>query len=131
MQPGAQTIFPSLRYRDARGAIEWLSTAFDIEVRDVTGTPDGAVAHAELAFGPATIMLGTDRDDVFGSHAGHGWLYVAVDDPDALYERAVTAGAETVRAPADADYGSREFSVRDPEGNLWSFGTYRPEASDV
>jgi uncharacterized glyoxalase superfamily protein PhnB len=47
------------------------------------------------------------------------------DEPDALYERAVAAGAEVLREPADTDYGSREFAVTDPEGNLWSFGTYR------
>jgi uncharacterized glyoxalase superfamily protein PhnB len=52
---------------------------------------------------------------------------VVVDDTDALYERAVAAGAEITIKPYDTDYGSREFVARDPEGNLWSFGTYRGE----
>jgi uncharacterized glyoxalase superfamily protein PhnB len=49
-----------------------------------------------------------------------------VDEPDALFERATGAGAEVVMEPTDQDYGSRDFTVRDPEGNLWSFGTYAP-----
>ena len=53
-------------------------------------------------------------------------LYVVVEDPDAHHERAVAAGASVVRPLEDMDYGSREYSVRDPEGNLWSFGTYDP-----
>lgn len=47
------------------------------------------------------------------------------DDPDTLYERATAAGAETVRGLRDEDYGSRRFTVADPEGNHWSVGTYR------
>ncbi len=50
------------------------------------------------------------------------------DDPDGLYERAVAAGAEIVMAPTDQDYGSRDFSTRDVEGNVWAFGTYQPGA---
>ena len=53
--------------------------------------------------------------------------YVVTDEPDALYERAKAAGAEIIRAPHDTDYGSRDFAARDPEGNRWSFGTYRGE----
>jgi uncharacterized glyoxalase superfamily protein PhnB len=51
------------------------------------------------------------------------------DDPDALHQRAVAAGAPIVRELSDTDYGSREFAARDLEGNLWSFGTYRPEGA--
>jgi uncharacterized glyoxalase superfamily protein PhnB len=52
---------------------------------------------------------------------------VVTDEPDALHDRAVAAGAEVVAPLHDTDYGSRDFAVRDPEGNLWSFGTYRGE----
>jgi uncharacterized glyoxalase superfamily protein PhnB len=124
-----QTIFPSLRYRDPESAIAWLSTAFGMQEHDVARSADGAIQHAVLTFGTGLIMLGPDRDDVFGTHAGQGWLYVALDDPDALHDRAVAAGAELVHGLVDTDYGSRDFSVRDPEGNLWSFGTYRPETA--
>ena len=52
-------------------------------------------------------------------------VYVVTDNPDALHDRALAAGATLVRALNDTDYGSREFAVKDPEGNRWSFGTYR------
>jgi uncharacterized glyoxalase superfamily protein PhnB len=55
-------------------------------------------------------------------------VYVIVDDDiDAHYEHATSAGAEIVRPLQDTSYGSRDYLARDPEGNLWSFGTYRPE----
>ncbi len=62
---------------------------------------------------------------------GHLSAYVVVDDPDALHDRVRAAGAEVTRALHDTDYGSRDFAIRDPEGNHWSFGTYRgaPRAS--
>jgi uncharacterized glyoxalase superfamily protein PhnB len=62
------------------------------------------------------------------ARAAMDFLERAVDDPDALHDRAKEAGATIVRELADQDYGSREFTASDPEGNLWSFGTYRPSA---
>ena len=121
------TIFPSLRYRDARRAIEFLVDAFGFSRHHVYENPDGTVAHAELVYGDSAVMLGTQRDDSYGSHVGQGWMYVVVDDADAHYARAKAAGAEIVRELEDQDYGSRDYSARDFEGNLWSFGTYRPE----
>jgi uncharacterized glyoxalase superfamily protein PhnB len=121
------TIFPSLRYRDAPRAIDFLVEAFGFERHEVIENPDGTIAHAELVYGDSAVMLGTDRDDPYGSHAGQGWMYVVVSDADAHYERARAAGAEIVRELEDQDYGSRDYSARDFEGNLWSFGTYRPE----
>ena len=55
---------------------------------------------------------------------GNDSVYVVCDDPDGLFERATGAGAQVVRGLRDEEYGSRGFTVRDPEGNLWSFGTY-------
>jgi uncharacterized glyoxalase superfamily protein PhnB len=63
-----------------------------------------------------------------GDRGDHG-IYVAVEDADAHYEQAKAAGAEIVREIGDTDYGSREYTARDPEGNVWSFGTYRPAVS--
>jgi len=77
-------------------------------------------------------MLGSYKQDGFvgGSQpdprASTISLYIAVGDPDAIHARAKRADAEVVRELTDTDYGSREFSVRDLEGNLWSFGTYNP-----
>jgi uncharacterized glyoxalase superfamily protein PhnB len=96
----------------------------------VDGDGERDVAHAELTLGPnGMVMLGsepTGGDDRWGAHAGAGWIYVAVEDPDGLLERVRGAGAEVAMELTDTDYGSRDFAVRDPEGNLWNFGTYRP-----
>ena len=124
-----QTIFPALRYRDATAAIDWLAQAFGFERHAVHTGPDGRVQHAELSYGGNMIMLGEagdGRDGRLHEDFGPAWLYVVVDDPDAHHERAVAAGAQVVRGMADEDYGSRGYTARDPEGNVWSFGTYRP-----
>ncbi len=125
-----QTIFPALRYRDARAAIEWLDRAFGFELHAVHEGPGGTIGHAELALDDAMIMLGSvpDDDDSDDSKPPPGGtsIYVFVDDVDALAERARAAGADVVRGPLDTDYGSREFGVRDLEGHSWSFGTYQP-----
>lgn len=122
------TVIPSLRYRDARRAVDFLVEAFGFEAKMVVNGEGDTIAHAELTYGPdGMVMLGTDREDSYGSHAGQGWMYVVVEDADAHYDRAKAAGVEIVRELEDQDYGSRDYSARDFEGNLWSFGTYRPE----
>jgi uncharacterized glyoxalase superfamily protein PhnB len=127
-----QTIYPSLRYRDARSAIDWLSRAFGFERVAVHESDQGLINHAELRFGPSLIMLGAERPTDDGSgrggHVGQSWIYVVVEDADAHHARAVEAGAEIVRELSDQSYGSRDYAARDPEGNLWSFGTYNPTA---
>ena len=122
-----QTIFPALRYRDGSAAVEWLGKVLGFETLMSVPGPGGKVAHAELSFRCGVIMLGA------GKHgADNPWdevtqgVYVYVEDVDAHHARAKAAGAEIVRELQDTDYGSREYSVRDPEGHLWSFGTYRP-----
>jgi uncharacterized glyoxalase superfamily protein PhnB len=122
------TVFPTLRYRDPAAAIEFLERALGF-TRHAVHENDGAVEHAELRHGDGMIMLGGVRDNEYGAIApppGSGSTYIAVDDADALHERARAAGAEIVMEPFDTDHGSRDFSARDPEGNIWSFGTYRP-----
>jgi uncharacterized glyoxalase superfamily protein PhnB len=127
-----QTIFPALRYRDADAALSWLGQALGAEPVEVHRDGQGRIVHAELKLGDELIMLGTCAEDGFLAgcppvpRAGTLSLYVAIADPDPAYGRAVQAGAEIVRELTDTDYGSREFSMRDLEGNLWSFGTYNP-----
>jgi uncharacterized glyoxalase superfamily protein PhnB len=135
----APNIYPALGYRDAKSAIRWLCDAFGFEEQAVHQGEDREVAHAELSLGPGIIMLGSashemkpvDTDAVTaGGEPDFSRipfsLYVAVDDVDAHCERARAAGAEMLRGPENTDYGSREYSCRDLEGNVWSFGTYRP-----
>jgi uncharacterized glyoxalase superfamily protein PhnB len=124
----APQVWPTLRARDAKALIRFLVDAFGFREIVVYGEGD-FVEHAQLA-GPlgGGVMLGSPRDEgVWNLQPGTFGAYVVVDDADAAYERAVAAGAEIVSQPQDQDYGSRDFVAKDPEGNLWSFGTYRGE----
>lgn len=122
-------VWPTLRARDASALIEFLVGAFGF-VEAARYEDGGVVQHAELGWPlGGGIMLGDDRPGTsWTKQPGSGATYVVADDVDALHERAAAAGAEIVEAPVDRDYGSREFIARDPEGNLWSFGTYRGAA---
>jgi uncharacterized glyoxalase superfamily protein PhnB len=123
----APTIIPSLRYKDANAAIVWLTEAFGFTAGMVVPGSDDSVAHAELTFGEGAVMLGSVTDGSDGRLAiesGPAWTYVVVEDIAAHYKRAVAAGAEVVIEMEDTDYGSQGYTVRDPEGNVWSFGTY-------
>lgn len=120
-------MWPALRYAHARAAIRFLVEAFGFEEVVYSGNNEAVVEHAELRW-PAggRVMLGSARPDsaIADLPAGTGSVYVVTDDPDALFERASNAGATVVRGLKDEDYGSRGFTVRDPEGVYWSFGTY-------
>ncbi len=135
----APDVIPAISYVDAPAAIEWLERAFGFERHMVHEGEDGTIAHAELRAGAGMVMLGSEREgaahDRFpvGSPRKVGGLtagfYVIVGDPDAHHERARGAGAEIVMELTDQDYGSREYTARDPEGHLWTFGTYRPTSA--
>src|SRR6516164_7468425 len=127
------TIMPTMRYRNAPAAIDWLCRVFGFERHAVYANPDGTIAHAELTLGGGMIMLGSAKDDEYGrgfkSPDEMGGMetrsaYIVVADADAVYARAQAAGGKIVRPIQNMDYGSREFTVKDPEGNSWSVGTY-------
>ena len=124
---------PFLGYEDARMALDWLENVFGFERAEVTEGSNGEVVHAELRYDGGLIMLGSARPNEWGMKtprelgAVSQGVYVIVDDVDGHYERARSEGAEIVRELQGTDYGSREYMARDLEGNLWSFGTYRPE----
>lgn len=132
-----QSIYPSVRYEDAKAAIAWLKTTLGFEEHVVYTGDGGSIEHAELKLGGNLIMLGSVKNDPYGKSPKDlggvtGGIYIAFDtrvEIDASYARAKTAGAEIVRELSDTDYGSHDFAVRDPEGHIWSFGTYRPQAS--
>jgi uncharacterized glyoxalase superfamily protein PhnB len=131
-------IFPFLRYEDANEAIRFLTEAFGFQEHSVFRDDDGTVVHAELRLGSGIVMLAQMREGnqeqlqsprrLGGQTQG---IYVAVDDVDAHCERARAAGADITREPEDQDYGSRDYTVRDPEGHTWSFGTYRPSIGET
>jgi uncharacterized glyoxalase superfamily protein PhnB len=120
MASSAPNIFPFVRFADADAALEWLSQAFGFEQREVYRDEQGNVGHAEMSLGQGIVMFGP------GDPVSQG-IYVAVEDVDAHYKQAQEAGAEITREIEDTDYGSREYTARDPEGHVWSFGTYLPE----
>lgn len=134
------TVIPSLRYRDAAAAIEWLCAAFGFEKHAVYA--DGAtVHHAELTYGRGMIMLGSvDNDSEWGRRivqpdeiGGRETqaCSVIVADADVHYARAKAAGARIEVELADQDYGGRAYSCRDLEGRIWWFGTYNPWTADT
>jgi uncharacterized glyoxalase superfamily protein PhnB len=128
----AKTVWPTLNYKDARGAIRFLVDAFGFEESLVVpGERDDVVEHAQLRWPEGGgVMLGTagrEGNEFSQRPTGAGSVYVVTDEPDKLFDRAMGAGAQLFREMRDEDYGSRGFSVLDPEGNIWSFGTYRGE----
>jgi uncharacterized glyoxalase superfamily protein PhnB len=130
-----QTIFPILRYNDAREAIRWLSSAFGFV--QLFSVPESGphVRHAQLKLGSSLIMVGSVRpDDGIASPRALGsstqMLAIYVENPDAHFERAKKEGARVIYPPTDTDFGSREYHVLDLEGHPWTFGTYRPSADD-
>ncbi|MFE3988712.1 VOC family protein [Nocardia tengchongensis] len=129
----AIVVWPTLVYRDAAAAITFLEAAFGFETTARYDSGD-TVDHAELAWpGGGAIMLGGVREGMAldCQPPGVGSVYIAVDDPDTLYERARAAGATVTRElRAETDYESRGFTCRDPEGVYWSFGTYRGAAGE-
>jgi uncharacterized glyoxalase superfamily protein PhnB len=123
-------VWPTLRARDARTLIRFLVDVVGFEETVVHGDGD-VVHHAQLSWPlGGGIMLGSVREvegDRWPVQPGTGGAYVVADDIDALHARVAAAGAEITDEPHDTDYGSRDFAMRDPEGNRWSFGTYRGE----
>ena len=134
MSDNTTSVWPVLSYRDAPAGIAFLNTAFGFAEQTVYARDDDAsvIEHAELGWplGGGVMLGSAGKDDsAFGRRRpGNDSVYLVCDDPDDLFARATAAGAEVVRGLRDEDYGSRGFTVRDPEGNLWSFGTYRPTA---
>ncbi len=127
-----QTIFPILRYHDARAAIRSLCSAFGFV--ELFSVPESGpfVRHAQLRLGTNVVMLGSVRpDDGMTSpqtaRTTTQALAVYVTDLDAHFERARAAGVEITSPPQDTSFGAREYHALDLEGHPWVFGTYLPD----
>ena len=127
-------IWPTLIYRDGQAALKFLTEGLGFTlVASYAGAAEGSIAHAELAWpaGGGVMVSSVDRNaepnefDAFVDQRSA--VYLVHDDPDALFPKAMDAGATVIREMREEDYGSRGFSVADPEGNVWSIGTYRGE----
>lgn len=108
----------------AQRALDFYKAAFGAEQKELMAGPDGKVMHAEVVIGDSVVMLGDHRPEA-GTELSKVCLYVYVADCDALYARAVAAGAKVKSAPADMFWGDRYGSVEDPFGNLWSLATQK------
>jgi uncharacterized glyoxalase superfamily protein PhnB len=132
--PAKISVIPALQYRDAKVAIEFLCKAFGFGKDAVYEAPDGSIAHAQLTLGNGMVMLGSVKDSEYSkllvrpTDAGGVTMsvYVVVDDADAHFARAKAAGATIVREPVTQDYGGRDYTCKDLEGHVWTFGTYDP-----
>ncbi len=132
------TVIPALRYRDAPAAIEWLCSALGFEKRAVRANSDGTIANAQLTLGGGMIMLASmapenpwnelmrQPDQIGGAETQTPCLIV--EDCDAVHAMAKAAGAVMLFDIADMPYGGRAFTCRDPEGHIWSVGSYNPWA---
>ncbi len=134
------TIIPSMRYRNALAAIDWLCHAFGFQKHAVYAGADGIVHHAQLTFGNGMIMLGSVENrspwgkriaqpDEIGGRATQS-AYLIVADCDQHHAQAKAAGATIVDELETKDYGGKGYSCRDLEGHLWSFGDYDPWAAE-
>lgn len=135
MKQKGSVVIPTIQYKDAPQAIEWLCNAFGFEKHLVVPGENETIAHAQLIFGNAMIMLGSENDNAYGK-----WLkapkelnglntqatYIVVEHIDEHYKKAVQEGAEIVIDIKDEDYGGRGYTCRDQEGHIWSFGSYDP-----
>ena len=135
--PGS-TVMPTMRYRDAPAAIEFLCRVIGFEKHLVVPGADGSIAHAQLVLGHGMLMLGSasngseygqrirQPDEIGGFETQSA--YVVVADADAVHERARADGWSIVIALKDEGYGGRGFSCMDPEGRLWNVGSHDPWA---
>ena len=135
MKQNGSSIIPTLRYKDAPEAIEWLCNAFGFEKNLVVPGDNETITHAQLIFGNAMIMLGSENDNDYGKHIkppenlrgiNTQCPYIIVADIDEHYKRAIAAGAKIILEIKDEDYGGRGYSCQDPEGHIWNFGSYNP-----
>ncbi|MGA8223155.1 MAG: VOC family protein [Candidatus Acidiferrales bacterium] len=113
---GFHTATPYLVVPGVAKLIDFLKQAFDAQEIQRHQRPDGSVQHAEVRIGDSIIMMGEPLPPQKHMPA---MILLYVADVDALYQRALKAGATSVRAPADQPYGDRTGGVEDASGNQW------------
>ncbi|MEO6015136.1 MAG: VOC family protein [Devosia sp.] len=136
-KPTRVSLLPVLRYSDCTAALRFLTEVFGFTEGMSFRDDAGKVVHAELWFGNGGMMIGPVADTPFGKfmrqpgEAGGvtASLFLVVSDPDTHHARSQAAGFEILLPLRDEPYGSREYSVRDPEGHIWTFGTYDAAAN--
>jgi PhnB protein len=133
---GYHTVTPHLIMDDAAKAIDWYKKALGAEERARAAGPDGKIMHAEIRVGDSLIMLndamgGGKSAKALGGSPISLWVYV--EDCDALFNRAVAAGAKVPPGPmsalADQFWGDRVGTLVDPEGYTWSIATHKEDVT--
>lgn len=130
-------IIPTLRYKDAVKAIEFLCSTFGFKKHLIHQQDDGIVLHAQLLFKNSMIMLGSEKEDDFGKlvatpasnqnmNTMSPYLILDEEEIDAHYELVKQSGADIVNDLKEEDFGGKSYSCKDPEGYLWNFGSYNP-----
>lgn len=119
-------LWPGVTYDDAPAARKWLADLGFVPGIAVPGSEDNELIHSEMVWpeGGRVMVSSRGRTSEFTTAPGSANIYVVCDEPDAVFDRAQALEAPIVRPMEDTDYGSRGFSIRDVEGNIWSFGTY-------
>jgi PhnB protein len=131
---GMRTVTPSLVVTPCDAAIEFYKEAFGAEEISRMTTPEGVVAHAEIRIGDSMIMLGDEWPDgptrsptTLG--ASTAAMHIYTDDVDALWKRALDAGAEVVFPLELQFYGDKSGRVIDPFGHTWGLGQHIEDLS--
>lgn len=120
------TVWLTLQAHDAPRLIDYYVGTFGFVLTARYGDGD-TVDHAQLNWpeGTGGLMMGSYKPgNDWCREPGTAGGFVVTGDPEGLYQRVLDHQAEVIRPLTDTDYGAREFAVRDPEGNLWSFGNY-------
>jgi PhnB protein len=123
---GYNTVMPYLIVEGAAKVIDFLKTVFNATEKDRMSSPDGTVMHAELKIGDSVIMFSEAAGDYKPNPT---MLYVYVDDVDAVYKKALEAGATSVSEPKDQFYGDRSCMVTEASGNQWGIATHVEDIS--
>jgi PhnB protein len=113
---------------DCARAIDWYKTVLGAKQRLRLDMPGGMVAHCELGFGDAVLMMGSPMPPQFPPKKGCFGIYVK--DCDATYKKALSAGARSLQEPADQFYGDRNGRFEDPFGNEWAVMTHVKDVSE-
>ncbi|MDZ7670112.1 MAG: VOC family protein [Gammaproteobacteria bacterium] len=126
---------PALIYRDPKAALQWLEQAFGFEVVLLIEDDAGNLAHSQMRFGDAAVMVGSEWSDDHRSPAsldGRNTQSVRIhtdQDVDAHCEHAAAPGAEIIAEPETQFYGARTYRCRDPEGHIWTVAQTVSEVS--
>jgi uncharacterized glyoxalase superfamily protein PhnB len=123
---GYHTVTPYLTVKGVAGLIDFLKTTFDATEKEVLRRADGSIHHAEMQIGDSVVMMGEASGEWQPTGAS---LYVYVPDTDATYQRALAAGATSLREPVDQFYGDRSGGVKDAWGISWWLATHKKDVS--